>query len=218
MKLESVGLILSLRAFGERDAVAYIFTRTYGLMTGMMKGAIVAKKNKPLVGQCGNASWNARLDSQLGVFHWESAHNLAAPLMGRAAVLPCMNSTFALLTALLPERVKYEQLFSKTLRLLSELAAADANAAELYLDWEISLLSDLGYALDLSRCSGCGKRDDLTHLSPKTGRAVCGACAAPYASRLLPLPVDLNATKFFIARILSEQGGRDLPWVRTLIT
>ena len=70
MKLESRGILISLRPFNERDALAHIFTHDYGIVVGMMRGAVVAKKNKPLVGQVGNMSWNARLDSQLGVFHW----------------------------------------------------------------------------------------------------------------------------------------------------
>ena len=81
MKLESNGILISLRPFNERDALAHIFTRDYGVVVGMMRGAVVAKKNKPLVGQMGVMSWNARLDSQLGVFHWDAEKNLAAPIM-----------------------------------------------------------------------------------------------------------------------------------------
>lgn len=217
MKLEFFGIIISLRPFGERDAVAHIFSREYGLMTGMLRGAMVAKKNRPLVGQCGNASWNARLDSQLGAFHWESVQNLSAALMSNMKTLAFMNSAFGLLMALLPERVKYDALFMNTVDMLTDLAADGSDAARVYLDWEICLLRDLGYALDLSRCSGCGKSDDLTHLSPKTGRAVCTECGAPYVGRLLPLPVDLNATKFFISQIAREQGGVDLPLARNLV-
>ena len=69
MKLDSDGILIGLRPFNERDCVARIFTREHGVMTGMLRGAVVAKKNKPLLGQVGVASWNARLDSQLGEFH-----------------------------------------------------------------------------------------------------------------------------------------------------
>ena len=117
MKLESVGILIALRPFGERDSVAHIFTRDYGLLCGMMKGAAVAKKNRPLVGQAGAVSWNARLDSQLGVFHWETAKNLAAPLMSDPRALSFVNSAFALLAALLPEREKYENLYNETIKL-----------------------------------------------------------------------------------------------------
>ena len=70
MKLESNGILIGLRPLNERDAIAHIFTQDYGVVVGVLRGAIVAKKNKPLLGQYGHMVWNARLDSQLGTFHW----------------------------------------------------------------------------------------------------------------------------------------------------
>lgn len=64
MKLESNGILIGLRPFNERDAIARVFTRDFGVLVGMMRGANVAKKNRPLLGQVGAVSWNARLDSQ----------------------------------------------------------------------------------------------------------------------------------------------------------
>ena len=78
MKLESEGILISLKPFNEKDAVGRIFTRDFGVLGGMLKGGVVAKKNKPLIGQVGAVAWNARLDSQLGTFHWEAEKNLAA--------------------------------------------------------------------------------------------------------------------------------------------
>jgi len=213
MKLESVGIIIALRPFGERDVVARLFTRDYGMLVGIMKGAQVAKKNKPLVGQMGVATWNARLEDQLGAFHFENDRNLAAPIMSDARALSLLNSAFALLSALLPEREKYESLYQATESLLQNLIG---DSARHYLDWEISLLRELGYALDLTHCSNCGRTDDLTHLSQRTGRAVCSECAAPYVSQCFPMPVDLNATKFFLSRIAAEQGV-PLPNARNMV-
>ena len=81
MRLESDGILISLRPFGDTDCVACVFMREYGLVTGMMRGAAVAKKNRPLVGQFGYAIWNARLDSQLGIFHWENTKNYSVSAM-----------------------------------------------------------------------------------------------------------------------------------------
>ena len=81
MKLESYGVLISLRPINERDVVAHVFSRDCGVVAGVMRGALVAKKNKPLVGQLGSMAWNARLDSQLGTFHWEVDKNMAANLM-----------------------------------------------------------------------------------------------------------------------------------------
>lgn len=195
MKLETSGLILSLRAFGERDAVAHIFTENHGVLSGMLRGAGVAQKNKPLVGQVGAVVWGARLDSQLGVFHFESQKNLALAAMMDAYKLAYMNSMFALIETLLPEREAYPQLYNATLDALADLSP------ESYLNWELCLLRDLGFALDLSKCSGCGATDDLVYLSPRTGRAVCRDCGEPYMDKLFRLPINLNTTLRFLESV-----------------
>lgn len=206
MKLESVGILIGLRPFDEKNAIAQIFSRDHGVMSGMMRGAVVARTNKPLVGQFGSVSWNARLDDALGVFHWEPEKNLSAPIMVKANLLPFMNSAFGLITTMLPERESYEHLYDETIKLLNTLAASDAPADE-YLKWEINLLSELGYALDLTHCSGCGKTENLNYLSPKTGRAVCDECAEPYINKLYKLPVTLNTTLRFLENICATVGA-----------
>lgn len=215
MKLESIGILIELRPFGERDCLVRIFTKDYGVLSGMMKGASVAKKNKPLVGQFGAVSWNARLDSQLGVFHWEAEKNLSASVISDVDSLGFMNSSFSLLSVLLPERENYESLWYQTKEMLENLSKPDASY--LYLNWEIDLLQELGYALDLSRCSNCGRTDNLTHVSPRTARAVCSECAAPYLNKLYTLPVNFDTTKKFLEKIIVEQGIKELPLARKLI-
>ncbi len=213
MKLESNGILISLRPFGERDCVARVFTSDFGIMCGMMRGAQIARKNKPLVGQVGAVSWVARLDSQLGAFHWDAEKNLATEIMFLAQPLQFMNSAFALISALVPEREKYGALYVQTLDLLKNLPVAPVDA---YLKWEIGLLRELGYALNLSACSGCGARVGLEYLSPRTGRAVCADCATPYRDKLYRLPVDLNITRRFLERACFAQGI-ELPNARRVL-
>ena len=205
MQIETTGILINMRPFSERDMIAHIFTRDNGVLVGMLRGAVVAKKNRPLVGQFGAVSWNARVDSQLGVFHFESEKNLAASLMINGDLLKIMNAVFALIYTLIPEREAYEQLYQRTLNLLQKLPNEDA-PLDAYLKWEIDLLSDLGYALDLTKCSGCGRMDNLIYLSPRTGRAVCVDCGAPYADKLYKLPLNLNITKRFVSGICNAQG------------
>ncbi len=195
MKLETNGIIISMRAFGERDAVAHIFTENFGVLSGMLRGAIVAKKNKPLVGQVGAVVWGARLDSQLGVFHFEAQKNLGLSAMMDNSKLAFMNSMFSLIETLLPEREEYSQLYNATIQTLVDLNT------ESYLQWELLLLRDLGYALDLSKCSGCGRADNLIYLSPRTGRAVCGDCGEPYRDKLFKLPINLDTTLRFLESV-----------------
>jgi DNA repair protein RecO (recombination protein O) len=203
-----------MRPFSERDLIAHIFTRDNGVLVGMLRGGAVAKKNKPLVGQYGNVSWNARVDSQLGVFHFESEKNLSAPLMLNNDLLKIMNAVFALIYTLIPERESYEYLYQRTLNLLQTLVN-ESLPYDAYLKWEIDLLSDLGYALDLKKCSGCGRVDNLVYLSPKTGRAVCADCGTPYVDKLYKLPINLNITKRFVSGICNAQGV-EIPLARKI--
>ena len=212
MKLESVGILIGLRPLNERDAVAQIFTRDFGVMMGVMRGAVIAKKNKPLVGQVGTMSWNARLDTQLGTFHWEADKNLSVPLMSATGKLIAMNSAFSLIGTLLPERESYAELYDNTLSMLAGLVTDNDS----YLLWEVNLLRELGYALDLGKCSGCGATQALNYLSPRTGRAVCDACAQPYLDKLYRLPVSLGVTFRFLENVCLQQGTQ-IPHVRRLL-
>lgn len=213
MKIESDGILIGMRPFSERDSLAHIFTRDNGVLVGMLRGAVVAKKNIPMMGQVGDVSWNARLDSQLGVFHWAANKNYAASLLVRPDALAYMNAAFDLLCNLLPEREAYVDLYNATVVLLESLSAGNTSA---YLDWEIVLLRELGYALDLSHCSGCGVTESLGYLSPKTGRAVCDSCAQPYLNKVYKLPLNLNVTGYFLER-LCEQQGTKVPLMRKLL-
>lgn len=214
MQIETTGILINMRPFSERDMIAYIFTRDNGVLVGMLRGGAVAKKNRPLVGQYGAVSWNARIDSQLGVFHFESEKNLSAQLMLNNDLLKIMNAVFALIYTLIPERESYEDLYQRTLVFLQTLANESA-PYDAYLKWEIDLLKDLGYALDLTKCSGCGCADNLVFLSPKTGRAVCADCGTPYVDKLYKLPINLNITKRFISGICMAQGV-DMPMARKI--
>lgn len=207
MKLESVGILISLRPFDEHNAVAHVFSRDFGVISGLMRGALSSAKNRPLVGQFGNVSWNARLDSALGVFHWESEKNLVVQIMMNPELLLFVNSAMGLILNLLPEREAYPNLYQSTLDLMLGLGNT-ADATKLYLDWETFFLRELGYALDLTHCSGCGKKENLNYLSPKTGRAVCDDCAKPYLSKLYKLPITLATTYRFIENICVQQGAQ----------
>lgn len=213
MKLESNGILIGLRPFNERDAIAQIFSQDFGVVVGMLRGAVVAKKNKPLLGQYGRMVWNARLDSQLGTMHWDIEKNLSVALLMSPDKLSCMNAGFELLVTLLPERQAYQELYEETIRLMFGLASDMPNA---YLNWEVALLRELGYALDLSRCSGCGTLNDLNYLSPRTARAVCDSCARPYLNKLYRLPVDLGVTGRFLESVCNQQGV-NIPVMRKML-
>ena len=204
MNLESAGIIIELRPFGDHDFIGRVFTDGHGVLCGIFKAGRIAK-TKPLVGQMGRVAWTARLDDQLGAFHFENEKNLVAAFFKDGEKLKYANACFDLLSKLLPEREKYEKLFSETVKMLAD------PAPETYLEWELTLLSELGYGLALDRCGNCGAKDGLEYISPKTGRAICGACGADFKDRLFDMPPDLAATKYFLERI------QDIPAARKII-
>jgi DNA repair protein RecO (recombination protein O) len=185
-------------------------------MCGIFKAGQIAKR-KPLVGQCGRVSWNARLDSQLGAFHFENEKNLVAAFFNDAGKLKRANSCFALLSALLPERESYPRLYDETLKMLR--AASDPPGrhpgdvsphadGEEYLRWELCLLSELGYGLSLEKCGNCGAAEDLKYISPKTGRAICADCGREYVAKLFGMPPTLNETRYFLSQIAELPNAR----------
>ncbi len=142
----------------------------------------------------------------MGVFHWESERNLAVPIMMNAQTLSYMNAAFDLICTMLPEREPYINLYDDTIKLLNALPHI-AVATDEYTNWVINLLGELGYAMDLSHCSGCGKTTNLNYISPKTARAVCDSCAAPYLAQIYKMPVTLNITLKFLEKICTTQGA-----------
>jgi len=144
--------------------------------------------------QAGNTlavTWKARVDDDLGFFSLaETQRERAAVYMADANALAALSALAELLAAALPEGEAKPALYDAAETLLDTLNNEDVWPA-LFVRWELGLLTMLGYGLDLSRCALSGANDGLSHVSPKTGRAVRGSEAGEYLSRLLPLPAFL---------------------------
>jgi len=184
------GVVLGARPHGETGAVVELFTRRHGRHLGFVHGGR-SRKLRPVL-QVGNhvqAQWKARLSDQLGYFGLELARGFAALAMEEPAALAALTSMTGL-ARLLPERDPHPQLFEVTLFVLGFLNERAVWPA-LVARWELVLLEELGFGLDLSSCAATGNTSDLTHVSPRSGRAVSAAAAAPYRERLLALPAFL---------------------------
>ena len=126
----------------------------------------------------------------------------------------------------MPERHPYPQVYDSTGLLLDALEA-DERWAEAVVHWELALLAELGFGLDLSACAATGAGDDLAYVSPRSGRAVSREAAEPYAEKLLSLPTFLVRSEddaavaatdivaglrltgwFFEKHVFAGQGGR----------
>lgn len=196
MNWEGEGYIVSVRPHGETSVVLNVFTLDNGRHAGLVRGGR-SRRMRPVL-QAGNKvslRWHARLSEHLGNFAVEPLDAHAALLMNDRLALAALNSISALLISALPERELHPSLYRGYEILLQNLLDPEIWPA-LYVRFEIALLQALGYGLDFSSCAATGSVENLTHVSPRSGRAVCAGAAEPYLDRLLPLPDFLNgATK-----------------------
>lgn len=198
---EDLGIVLAVRRFGEHDAIITLLTENQGRHAGIVKGGS-GKRGRSLL-QPGNlvkAWWRARLDEQLGTFTLEGLRPFAAQAMSAADVLAGLAALCAMAEATLPEREPHAAVYRHTLHLLEHLGVRGWEAH--YVLWELALLRDMGYGLDLSACAATGTTQDLAYVSPRTGRAVSRAAAEPYVPRLLALPA-------FVREETAEAAGRE---------
>lgn len=182
------GYILSTQKHGETSAIIDVFTREHGRHKGLVRGGI-GRRMRPVL-QPGNhvrVEWRGRLSEQLGHYTVEAIDSRAAELMDDRLSLAGLNAMTAMCREMLPERELHKQIydvFEIVLENLHEISVWPA----LYIRWEAGLLSALGYGLDFTRCAATGSNDNLTHISPRSGRAVSASAAEPYLDKLLPLP------------------------------
>jgi DNA repair protein RecO (recombination protein O) len=134
--------------------------------------------------------WRARLDEHLGTFAIEATSLRAARLLANAEALHALNLITSLLR-LMPERDPHPNLYHAASLIADELDTSEHVPAML-VRFEMVILAELGFGLDLDRCAATGGRDDLIYVSPKSGRAVSRLAGAPYHDRLLALPTFLR--------------------------
>lgn len=191
MEWNDEGVILGLRRHGEGSVIVEAMTRGHGRHLGLVRGGRSTQMRSVL--QAGNSvrlTWRARLEEHLGNYAVEADALRAAMLMQTGLGLYGLQ-TMAAHLRLLPERDPHVSLYEAALVILDHLDEPQ-KAARLMIRFEMALLDELGFGLDLSMCAATGARADLAFVSPKTGRAVSTAGAGDWADRLLPLPSFLS--------------------------
>lgn len=192
MDWQDTGTILSSRPHGETSVIIDAFTAQHGRHSGVVRGGISRKISATLQpGTLVTLNWRARLDQHIGAFTVEPLKSRASVLSDRLA-LAGQNSVCALLGFALAEREPHPMLYSLTDPLFDAMAEAAKGWTQRYMQWELMLLEEMGYGLDLRSCAVTGARDDLAFVSPKTGHAVSRKGAGDWADRLLPLPEGMQ--------------------------
>jgi DNA repair protein RecO (recombination protein O) len=219
------GIVLSARPHGETAAVVQLLTRDHGRHAGLVRGGQGRQARGML--QPGNrvaAAWRARLADHLGSYACELEVSHAARLMDDPDRLAALTAAAAVSERALPEREAHVACYEGFLALLAALEGD--HWAEAYVGWELALLAELGFGLDLGSCAAGGANDQLAYVSPRTGRAVSLAAGEPYRGRLLVLPgflagrggggpgevgQGLRLTGYFLERQVFAPQDRPLP-------
>ena len=223
MQWQDEAIILGVRRHGETSVIAEVMTRDRGRHLGLVRNGR-SRAMQPVL-QPGNlveVTWRARLDEHLGHFSLEPLSFRAAVLMEHAASLHGVQALGALLR-LLPERDPHPHLYDM-LNIVLDHLNDPSGAGELYVRFELAVLNDLGFGLDLLQCAATGSREELEFVSPKSGRAVSRAAGLPYRDKLFHLPEFLREgsrtaadreglreafrlTQYFLHRLVYEPRG-----------
>lgn len=231
MEWREEGTVLRRRAHGETAVILDVLTSGHGRQAGVVPGGASTRRAAMLQpGSRVMLHWRARHDDQLGTFTVEPERTRAG-LMADGLTLAGLNAVTALLVWALPERDPHPALAARVEALLDAMDAAPvARWAEDYLRFEMRLLDELGFGLDLAACAVTGATDGLAFVSPATGRAVTRAGAGEYAPRLLRLPASMGGEAdaglaeglaltghFLETRLAAQMIGKPLPAARATL-
>ena len=190
MRIETKAIVCALRTHGEHGAVVRLMTPDHGLQAAYVRGARGRRMRPVLIaGNIVEAQLSARTDTQLPQAAVELVHS-RGPLLSEPLPATAIEWATVLTATALPEGQPYPQLFDALEGLLEaiEVAPSASGWGTALVRYELLLLAELGFGLDLERCAVTGSNDNLVAVSPKSGRAVSAAEAEPYAGKLLPLP------------------------------
>jgi DNA repair protein RecO (recombination protein O) len=224
MQWTDEGIVLASRGHGESSAIVELMTRAHGRHLGLVRGG-TGTRLRPVLqpGNSVSAVWQARLDEHLGHYKIEALDARAAEVMQIAHALFGLMHVVAL-CRLLPERDPHPQVHAALSDLLNGDLIDARGAGASMVRFELKLLAELGFGLDLASCAASGEETDLIYVSPKSGRAVSRHAGEPWKSSLLPLPAFLSTsaagessfedieagfalTGFFLARHVLEPRG-----------
>ena len=188
MEFQDEAFVLSARAHGDTGVVVELLTERHGRRAAYVAGG-ASRRMRPFLqpGARVVAEHRARTSEHLGSARLEPVGEGPAVLFDDPLALTGLSAAAAVAQGALPEREPHPGAFLAFEALMAAFAHPDIWPA-VFVRFEAGLLEDLGFGLDLSKCTVSGDVDDLMWVSPRTGRAVSRQAGAPYADKLLKLP------------------------------
>jgi DNA repair protein RecO (recombination protein O) len=189
MSWESNGLILNFSKYNEKSYILEIFTEEHGKHKGIIRG--LHSKNKRSIIEPGNevfATWSGRLETHLGNYNVEPIKLWSSHVLQFKDKLSAISSICSLISLTMAERQPNPIIYFSSKKLIEIVASKREDWIREYVFWEMQLLSEIGYGLDLERCAVTSKSSDLVYVSPSSGRAVTNEGAGDFRNKLLPLP------------------------------
>ena len=227
MQINDEGFILKRRKYGESSLIITFFSLGHGINTGLLKGVLKKDFGTYEIGNKVYIKSSFRLENQLWNCRFELIKNNSINYFDNKSKLNTLLSVCYLINLTLPLNIKQTKIFNKTDILINNLFKE--NFIKNYILWELFLLSELGYGLDLNKCVVSGNKNNLKYVSPKSGKAVSKSSGEKYKEKLLLLPqffIDkeilpsqnelkngILLTGFFLKKIL-KQNGKKIPFCR----
>lgn len=190
MQFKDQGIILTKKPLKEKDSIIEIFSQNHGLYAGVLKQYSKKNGDNLMPGNLVTFTWYSRLEEHLGTIKAENIKSHAASLMLNKIKLHAFHSIISLIKISFHEREKHDRFFLNFMNFMNELG--QGFCFRNYLNFELDILKEAGYQLNLERCVVTNECEDLIFVSPKSGQAVSGKAGADYATKLLKLPKFLT--------------------------
>ena len=226
LEIRDTGIIIYIKQYSESSLIVKIFSEEHGICSGFVKGAKSNKKDNSIyqIANLVGFSWRAKTEDNLGFLKIELQKSYLAKIIFNNLKLNCVTAIFEVIRNNILEKESHQDLFRDILFFLNSIDCDDQEFLGNYVRLELNILKLLGYGIDLSGCAVTGQTNDLSFISPKSGRAVSKEAGLPYQNKLLKLPeflvnnkaeikkgdilLGLNLTNFFFKKYLIDDNQK----------
>ena len=227
MQINDEGIIIKKRKYRESSLLVTFFSLNHGINSGLVKGVLKKDFGTYEIGNKVYIKSSFRLSDQLWNCKFELIKNNSVTYFDNKNKLSTLLTICSIIDLSLPKNNPQINIYKRTVDLIEDLITKDWILK--YIFWEIFLLAELGYGLDLEKCVVSGVKENLIYISPKSGKAVSKNEGEKYKKKLFNLPkflINKNVkptndslkqaillTGFFIDKFL-KKNNKKLPFYR----